>query len=111
MKPNTLLTPTTTTKTTTTSNNDVRQLCEQRVRDKLLETFDDELVEVLESLGTFEDVVQRSAATIEARERSGGNDVLPVEEWVDRIILVTLDSGACDHILDLGGAGLREFPC
>ena len=39
-----------------------------------------------------------------------GNDVLPVADWVDRVIKVTLDSGSCDHVLDVADApGYASF--
>lgn len=41
--------------------------------------------------------------------------VLPVADWVDSFIEVTLDSGCCEHVLDLGdapgyGAFMTESP-
>ena len=109
VRPNTL-TPTTKTTTTTTTTNELQQMCEKRVRDKLLENMDDELVEVLRALGTFDEVVRKTVAIIETREAQGGNDILPIEQWIDRTIEVTLDSGACDHILDLTDApGYAQF--
>ena len=72
--------------------------------------MDSELIEVLKVLGTFDEVVNKTIAIIESKDSGSQDAVLPVAEWVDKIIEVTLDSGACDHILDMCDApGYANF--
>ena len=70
----------------------------------------EELVEVLKVLGTFDEVVGKTIAIITSKDSASDNAVLPVAEWIDQAIEVTLDSGACDHILDMADApGYASF--
>ena len=113
-EPNTLTrtaAPQTTPNTKTTTNTtQLRETCRERVRHKLLEHVDDELVEVLKVLGTFDEVLDETVAIITSKDSTGENSVLPVAEWIDQVIEVTLDSGACDHILDMADApGYANF--
>ena len=60
-------------------------------------------------LGTFDEIIRKTVAIIEAKD-GGCNEVMPVSEWVDKVIEITLDSGACDHILDMADApGYANF--
>ena len=105
-----MLSQTTPTTTTTTATNKLYDKRKTRIREKLLEQMDDELVEVLKILGTLDEVVNKTVAIIESRDTGGSDEVLPVAKWVDRIIEVTLDPGACDHILDMQDApGYANF--
>ena len=92
-----------------TASDDLQQECRERVEDQLRAHMDDELVEVLKALGTFDEVVRKTIAVIESRDPRG-SEVLPVADWIDKVIKVTLDSGACDHILDVVDApGYANF--
>jgi hypothetical protein len=67
--------------------------------------MDGELIEVLRLLGTLDEVVNKTVAIITSNDGyDNSNAVLPVEQWIDKTIEITLDSGACDHILDLHDA-------
>ena len=88
---------------------ELRAKCERLTRDHVTRRVDSELIEVLKILGTFDEIVDKTMAIIESKNDTE-DAVLPVNEWVDKIIEVTLDSGACDHILDLSDApGYANF--
>ena len=56
---------------------------------RLLEHMDAELVEVLDAIGTLDEVINKTVAIIEAKV-DGNDAVLPVADWIDKIIEVTL---------------------
>ena len=91
------------------AQSDLRARVERSVREQVVQRMDGELVEVLKILGTLDEVVNKTVAIIESRD-TNADGVFPIDEWVDRTIEVTLDSGACDHILDLDDApGYANF--
>ena len=88
---------------------ELRAKCERLTRHHVTRRMDSELIEVLKIPGTFDEIVDKTVAMIESKNDTE-DAVLPVDEWIDKIIGVRLDSGACDHILDLSDApGYANF--
>ena len=61
----------------------VRDRCEKQLRAHIVNRMDDELVEVLKALGTFDEIVRKTIAVIEMKsEHKDG--VLNIDKWVDK---------------------------
>ena len=51
-------------------------------------------------MGALDSVVEKVEAHIMTTDDA--SDILGVDSWVDNAIEITLDSGCCEHVMDLG---------
>ena len=60
-------------------------------------------VQLLDAIGALDNVVEKIEASIlPVTTDDDEGDVLGVDSWVDSEIEITLDSGCCEHVMDLG---------
>ena len=68
-----------------------------------MERMDGEVVEILPASGILDQVVEKTIAVITTKDMEE-HGVFPIDEWIDKVIEVSLDSGCCDHITDVTDA-------
>jgi hypothetical protein len=73
-----------------------------RVRSLVRDSVGREKFDLLTSIGAIEQVLDGVAAHIMTTDDE--SDVLGVDAWNDTEIEITLDSGCCEHVMDLGNA-------
>jgi hypothetical protein len=73
-----------------------------RVRNLVRDSIGHEKFDLLTSIGAIEPVLDGVATHIMTTDDE--SDVLGVDTWIDTEIEITLDSGCCEHVMDLGDA-------
>ena len=73
-----------------------------------LDSLGAQTVKLHEVIGALESVVEKIEASIlpvtTDDDVDDEGDTLGVDSWVDSEIEITLDSGCCEHVMDLGDA-------
>ena len=84
---------------------------QSRCRRMTLDSFGVQTVQLLDAIGALNSIVEDIEASIHAATADDDEgDILGLDLWVDSEIKITLDSGCCEHIMDLGkAAGYGTF--
>ena len=70
-----------------------------------LDSLGVQTVQLLDAIGALDSVVEKIEASIlPVTTDDDEGDILGVDSWVDSEIEITLDSGCCEHVMDLGDA-------
>ena len=90
------------TPTETETKDTIAAIRRSRVRNLVRDSIGREKFDLLTSIGAIEQVLDSVAAHIMTTDDE--SDVLGVDTWIDTEIEITLDSGCCEHVMDLGDA-------
>jgi len=76
-----------------------------RRRRMALDSLGVQTVQLLDAIGALDDVVEKIESSIlPVTTDDDEGDILGVDSWIDSEIEITLDSGCCEHVMDLGDA-------
>jgi hypothetical protein len=90
------------TPTETETTDTIAAIRRSRVRNLVRDSVGHEKFDLLTSIGAIEQVLDSVEAHIMTTDDE--SDVLGVDTWIDTEIEITLDSGCCEHVMDLGDA-------
>ena len=79
-----------------------------RRRKAIEELLGEQNVKFLEAIGALESVAEKLEVSLPAHVMTSDDDEKEIlaafDQWVDSDIEITLDSGCCEHVMDLGDA-------
>ena len=76
-----------------------------RRRRMALDSLGVQTVQLLDAIGALDDIVEKIESSIlPVTTDDDEGDILGVDSWIDSEIEITLDSGCCEHVMDLGDA-------
>ena len=83
----------------------VDMMRQSRRRRMPLDSLGVQTVQLLDAIGALDSVIEKIEASIlPVTTDDDEGDILGVDSWVDSEIEITLDSGCCEHVMDLGDA-------
>ena len=88
-----------------TTQDTVDAMRRSRRRRMALDSLGVQTVQLLDAIGALDDVVEKIESSIlPVTTDDDEGDILGVDSWIDSEIEFTLDSGCCEHVMDLGDA-------